>query len=103
MAFATPEAACSYVESPDVEDGVYRAVYDAEGTRLAFEVRLPTERARFLFFWTVLKLTPVSLRALEEQPTGSEELRSLLMPKFGQVGKPSTLADLVRLAASRMK
>ncbi|MGE5049292.1 MAG: hypothetical protein ACM3PC_12020 [Deltaproteobacteria bacterium] len=43
-AYDTAQAAESAVESVDVEDGEYRAVYDADGRLLDLHVAAPTRR-----------------------------------------------------------
>src|SRR5262245_53162648 len=99
--FESAERACSFAESPDVEEGVYKAAYDADGTRLEFYVTKPTKRSRFLW-WTTLQLTPVSIRALESQPSGAEDLRQLLSRAVPGAPARAGLEELVALARRQL-
>jgi len=76
----TAHAAESAVESIDVEDWGYRAVYDTDGLLLDLHVAVPTKRHKWRWFpWvTSIELTPVRLRPLEATPTHQKDLHAAL-------------------------
>ncbi|HKC60187.1 MAG TPA: hypothetical protein VKB92_08885 [Myxococcales bacterium] len=73
-------AAEGSVESVDVEDGEYRAAYDAAGRLLEFRVETPTKRRKWtlLPFVTEIELTPVRLIAAEPRPSHPSDFRAVL-------------------------
>lgn len=80
--FDSPEEAEAAVESPDVENEIYK-VFDSEGRRLRFEIRPPPGKAdqptrSKVFGLEVISVWPVVLRQVEAVPSHADELRNIL-------------------------
>lgn len=99
--YTSKERALRYVESPDVDDGEYTAVFDSEGLRLRLVVSEPTKRKKGWFF-TSIELGVVVLEQLEEEPSGSEELHSILASKLPDCPPGAGLESLVKRAVNEL-
>jgi uncharacterized protein with FMN-binding domain len=81
IACESAERAETTVESVDVEDGEYRAAYDADGRLLELRVSAPTKRSR----WGI-ELTPVRLVAVEDEPRHGADLHAALVTALERIG-----------------
>jgi hypothetical protein len=98
LVYEEPTRALQYTESPDVEGGEYLAVFDADGRRFELHVAEPTRRRKGPLLNSI-ELTPVTFRALEETPTGADDLRRILAERLPDAPPGAPLEELVRRAS----
>lgn len=102
LAFQSSSEATSYCESPDVEEGEYPQVYDAEGLRLRLVVASPSRQGKALgVAW--VDPTRVELEPAEQQPTGLDALIEALSVGLKSRGQETAGAEREKLIAVAAK
>jgi hypothetical protein len=81
--FRTADAAQSYVEEIDIENGEYGDCWDSEGRLLRLEIEVGEERILGVFR---MKFQHPILRELESEPTHGDQLRATLIAFLERLG-----------------